>query len=75
MKILRLNHAKVDPKFNDFASITKSETLHVVEITHLICNANEYFKLCENIKYATHLRSLDLSLINFHEYVSLNMQV
>ena len=71
LKVLRLNHAKVDPNFNDFASLIKSETLHVVEITHLVCKASEYLNLCENIKYAaTHLCSLDLSYINFHEYLS-----
>ena len=69
LKVLRLNHAKVEPDFNDFASLIKSETLRVVEITHLICKSSEYFNLCENIKYATHLHSLDLSHINFHEYL------
>ena len=68
LKILRLSQATVHSEFNDFSYIIKSETLEVFEIPHLKCNASDYFCLCENIRFATSLRTLDLSGINFCEH-------
>jgi len=63
----------VDFEVHDFASIMKSETLEVVEITHLTCEASEYLHLCENIRYATSLRTLDLSHVQFFNFLVKNV--
>ena len=72
LKILRISQATVHSDFNDFSSIIKSETLEVFEIPHMICSGTKYFHLCENVKYAPSLRTLDLSYIIFSEHQSFN---
>ena len=74
LKLLRLSHARVHG-CNDFASIVKSETLEVFEISHLKCSASEYFCLCENIKFAPSLCTLNLSYIHFIEHQSFEINV
>ena len=70
LKVLRLNYATVHSSFNDFDSIIKSQTLEVLEIHHLICKASHFRCLCENIKLAPSLHTLDLSCIHFSEHQS-----
>ena len=72
LKILRLSQATVHSDFNDFSSIINSETLEVFEIPHMICSGTKYFHLCENIKYAPSLRTLDLSYIHFSEHSNIS---
>ena len=69
LKILRLSQTTVH---SGFSSIIKSQALEVFEIPHLVCDASEYFCLCENVKHATCLRTLDLSYIHFSEHSNIS---
>ena len=70
LKLLRLSQARVHSDCNNFASIVKSETLEVFEIPYLKCSATEYFCLCENIRHAPSLHTLDLSCVHIIEHQS-----